>query len=176
MSPRPRVPGQRRMTRFENAWACATFGAIYPADPRLGPSAASLDVEGYLVDVRTNAQFRTALGLRLALWMVALAPLFVLRRFATITGLAESEREALLRALLVNPLYPVRQLVILLKAIAALLYARAPEIRAAIAPPLPDALADTGPRLVTLGRGPKSEGREHNDPIEREDDHGHRVA
>jgi hypothetical protein len=146
----------RTLTATENRWAEAAFGAIFPsnAHPKLRTGIVELDVPTFLTDLRSRVPYRSALGLRLAIWMVALAPIFVLHRFRTITGLDPKAREALVGALLVSSIYPVRQLVILLKAIGALLYGRAASVRSVMIPIRVPENATTGPRLVGLGRKP----------------------
>jgi hypothetical protein len=149
----------RTLTRTENRWAEAAFGAIFPsnAHPELRTGIVDLDVPTFLTDLRSRVPYRSALGLRLAIWMVAFAPLFVLGRFRTITGLDPKAREALVGALLVSSIYPVRQLLILLKAIGALLYGRAASVRAVMIPIRVPENATTGPRLIPgtrLGRKP----------------------
>jgi hypothetical protein len=144
---------KRTLTRTENRWAEAALGGIFPsnahADLRTG--ICDLDVQGFLTDVRSRVPYRSALGLRIAIWMVALAPIFVLHRFRTIEGLDPRAREALLAALLVSSFYPVRQLVMLLKAIGALLYGRAASVREVMMPRAADD-AITGPRLIAGAR------------------------
>lgn len=121
----------RRLSRFELACAKDAFVAIFP-----GPDGvASMDIEGYVEDTLARIPLEPALGVRLAIWIVALAPVFVLRRLRTLHGLAPSDRELVLVALATSPLYPVRQLVLALKALAALLYAGSPLVRARILAP-----------------------------------------
>jgi hypothetical protein len=74
--------------------------------------------------------FQAALGLRLAIWIVALAPLFVLGRFTTVIGLDQVAREQLIVKLLANRSYALRSLVLILKTIGALLYAGDDAVRA----------------------------------------------
>ena len=156
----------RTMTRTEVRWARAAFGAIFPkgASERFPTGIADLDVEGFLVDIRSRAPLKAALGLRLAIWVCALAPLFVIGKLATIASLDEPSRETVMKRLLQSPNYAVRQLVIFLKTIGALLWASAPAVRAAMVVgvlaagagaharanagvPVP---AQSGPRLVEL--------------------------
>jgi hypothetical protein len=147
---------QRTLTRVENQWAEAAFGAIFPsnAHPELRTGICDLDVASFLVDLRSRVPYRAALGLRLGIWMVALAPLFVLHRLRTISGLDPRSREVVLAALLGSSIYPVRQLVMLLKAIGALLYGKAASVRAVMIPARVPENATTGRRLIGLGRKP----------------------
>ena len=96
--------------------------------------------------------FKARLGLRVAVWLVALAPLFVLRRVATIRGLAPADGERVVAALCASRSYGVRSLVMLLKTFGALLYAGDDRIRARLRPATSDrrALADpAGSRRMT---------------------------
>jgi hypothetical protein len=121
----------RRLTRFEHAVAKDAFVAIFP-----GPDGvASMDVDGYMKDMLARIPLEPVLGVRLAIWIVALAPFFVLRRFRTLHGIAPSDRELVLVALATSRFYAVRQLVLALKALAAILYAGDPTVRARILAP-----------------------------------------
>ncbi len=139
-------------TRTELRWARAAFETIFPenASARLPMGIAQLDVEGFLSEVRARSPVDAALGLRIAIWIVALAPIVVLHRFATLASLARPERERVMRALLSSPVYAVRQLVLLLKAIGALLYAGAAPVRTSILSP---ARPTPSSSLVPLRRG-----------------------
>jgi hypothetical protein len=113
-----------KLAPFERRWAAATMTAIYPGSGDEGLAGlAAMDVDGFLRTLGDRLPLRAALGFRLAIWMVALAPLFVLRRLATIAGLALVERERLVDALLASRAYVVRSLALVLKAMGALLYA-----------------------------------------------------
>lgn len=137
------------MRSFEVHWLRAILRAIFPAAPDLGldVSAGDLDVGAFYGDLRRRVPGLTALGLRLALWCVALAPLFVLRRFATVAGLLPEERQRLLTRLAESPAYGVRQLALVFKATGALLYGAHPMVRAVMAPSSPAPLR-SGPRLA----------------------------
>jgi hypothetical protein len=137
------------LTRFELRWARDAFEAIFP-----GPDGIrSLDVEGFLARMVRTAPLEPALGVRVAIWIVALAPLFVLRRVATIHDLSPEEREGLVVRLASNALYPVRQLVLLLKTVGALLYAGDATVRARLlAPQATVALRKKSPAHVASQR------------------------
>jgi hypothetical protein len=113
-----------KLTRFESRWAEAAIGAIFPGSREEGlADICAMDVAGFLARVMRCIPFQVALGLRAAVWLVALAPLLVLGRFATITGLTVSEREALVVRLVASESYAIRSLVLILKTMGALLYA-----------------------------------------------------
>jgi hypothetical protein len=71
-----------------------------------------------------------AFGLRAAVWLFALSPIWHLGRARSISGLVEAERTALLRALLRHQTHVVRELTLLLKYAAALALLGTPSIRA----------------------------------------------
>jgi hypothetical protein len=130
-----------KLSRLENAWATAALSAMFPGSSESGlEGIEAMDVRGFLEDVMRTRPFRAALGLRVAIWMVALAPIFVLGRVATIAGLARCERERMLDALLANRTYVVRMLAMLLKAFGALLYAGDERVRARVRPARPQSL------------------------------------
>jgi hypothetical protein len=126
------------LTKLETTWAEAAMGAIFPGSRDAGlTDIRAMDLRGFLAQVMATVPFQAALGLRLAVWIVALAPLFVLRRFATIAGLDQAGREKVIEKLLVNRSYAVRSLVMILKTIGALLYAGDDVVRARMNAPAP---------------------------------------
>jgi hypothetical protein len=133
------------LTKLETTWAEAAMGAIFPgsSDTGLGDIRA-MDLRGFLSQVMLTVPFQAALGLRLAVWIVALAPLLVLGRFKTIMGLDQAGREDLIARLLANRVYAIRSLVMILKTIGALLYAGDDAVRARMNTPAPQ------PQLVSL--------------------------
>ena len=134
-----------RLTGIENRWAEAAMGAIFPGSREEGlTDIRAMDVRGFLGRVVASVPSKVALGLRLAVWIVALAPLFVLGRLATITSLAQADRERVVAALVMSRNYALRSLVMILKTMGALLYAGDDGVRARMMVP-------TKPKsLVTL--------------------------
>jgi hypothetical protein len=120
----------RQLSRTELTWARDAFDAIFPSQPSGAPGVGAMNIEGYLQDTFARIPLEPVCGLRIAIWIVALAPLFVLGRLATIHGLSKPDRERVLVGLTMSPVYAVRQLVVALKAMAALLYAGDPSVRA----------------------------------------------
>jgi hypothetical protein len=124
------------LTRWEDRWAQAAIGAIFPGLPEEGfGDIAAMDVPGFLRRVLRAVPFRAALGLRLAIWLVAFAPLFVVGRWTTIAGLALAERETLIARLGASETYAIRSLVMILKTMGALLYAGDDGVRARMRAP-----------------------------------------
>ena len=141
----------RTLTRTEMRWAKAAFSAIFPHKEggQMPIGICDLDLEEFLRATLVRVPLEPALGLRIAIWVVALAPIFVLRRVTTIHGLAPPDRERVVAALVASPIYAVRQLVIALKAIGAMLYAAAPAVRARMVMP-----KVSTPSLISLRVGP----------------------
>ena len=120
-----------RLFDFELAWADAAFDAFFPDGSALVHGIKQLKPGAFLDDMLADRELwlETSLGLRVTLWMIALAPLFVLRRFATIASLDAEERETLLDRLLTSRIYAVRQLVAGFKAMGSLCYSQSTAIR-----------------------------------------------
>ena len=124
-----------KLARFECRWAEAAMQAIFPGSTEAGLAGIqAMDVRSFLRELMQSLPWRAALGFRLAVWLVAVAPLFLLHRFVTITRLGLDERERILAALVASPSYAVRSLVLLLKALGALLYAADERVRTRMAP------------------------------------------
>jgi hypothetical protein len=125
-----------KLTRFELRWAEAAIGAIFPGSSESGlADIRGMDLAGFLREVLVVVPFKPALGMRLAIWMCALAPLFVLGRFATLAGLGLPEREEVVARLVASRFYVVRGLVMVLKTMGALLYAGDGAVRARMLAP-----------------------------------------
>jgi hypothetical protein len=120
----------RHLTRTELTWARDAFETIFPPRPGGACGIGAMDVEGYMTHTFARIPLEPALGIRLAIWIVALAPIFVLGRLRTIHRLSKDDRQRVLTRLTAHPVYAVRQLVLGLKAVAALLYAADPRVRA----------------------------------------------
>jgi hypothetical protein len=119
------------LTKLETTWAEASMGAIFPGSHDAGlADIRAMDLRGFLSRVLQTVPFQAAFGLRAAIWIVALAPLFVLGRFRTIVGLEQADRERLITTLVGNRSYVIRSLVMILKTIGALLYAGDDGVRA----------------------------------------------
>jgi hypothetical protein len=126
------------LTKLETTWAEAAMGAIFPGSRDAGlADLRGMDLRGFLSQVMSTVPFQAALGLRLAIWIVALAPLLVLGRFTTVVGLDRAAREDLIARLLANRSYALRSLVLILKTIGALLYAGDDAVRARMNAPAP---------------------------------------
>ncbi|MBS2012935.1 MAG: hypothetical protein JST00_08620 [Deltaproteobacteria bacterium] len=143
-----------RLFTFERAWTDAIWDAIFPAPPAHGDDRphlvhgiAQLAPGRYLDDALQVIPFEQALGLRLTLWVIAFAPLFVLKRFATMGGLGFDDRVRVMDTLIASESYLVRQMATGFKAVATLLYARSREIRTQMQTPL---RAEQSERLIAI--------------------------
>jgi hypothetical protein len=120
-----------KLSRLEMSWAEASMGAIFPGSSEAGlADIQAMDLRGFLAQVMRIVPFQAALGLRLAVWLVALAPLFVLGRLRTIAGLSPADRERVVTRLVASRAYAIRSLVLILKTMGALLYAGDDAVRA----------------------------------------------
>ena len=118
------------LTNTERRWAQTALVTIFPsgAHPRV-PGADVIDGGEALEGVCQRVPARVALGLRVAVWIFAISPLLVLRRFRTLSSLDPRAREEAVLGLLSYRVYFVRQLALLLKAFGALLYISARGVR-----------------------------------------------
>jgi hypothetical protein len=92
----------------------------HDAEPGLCPRSGEVDYLNAFRRMRRGSSMLAGLGLRLAVWMVALAPLWLLGRVATISTMARRERTELLSRLLMHNSLVVRELTMLLKLTAAM--------------------------------------------------------
>ena len=121
------------LTKLERSWARAALATMFPSGAHPGvPGADVIDGGESLDEVCRTVPARVALGLRAAVWILALAPLVVLFRLRTLAGLEPASRERVVLALLSSRVYVVRQLTLLLKAFGALIFVAAPGVREAI--------------------------------------------
>lgn len=135
---------------FERAWIDAAYTAMYPDPPRspLPKGISQMEPARFYGELLARVPTEQALGLRVTVWIIALAPLFVLHRLATIRALSEPDRVKVLERLLASPIYAVRQLVLGFKAMGSFHYTQDREVRRALLTVHPaPAPADSGPVL-----------------------------
>lgn len=119
------------MTRIERRWARAALHAFAPAGSMgLAPGPNEVDFLACMRRMMRRSTPLAAVGLRLAVWLVAWAPLWLWGRFTTIRGLAGPRRSELLAQLLGHPSYVVRELTALLKLAASFAFLGTPSVRA----------------------------------------------
>ena len=119
------------MMAFEKRWARHLLAAFAPpGGPGLAPAPEEVDYLGVLGRMVRGASPLAALGLRLAIWIAALAPLWLWGKLTTISKLAAERRPELLRELLGHRAFVVRELTLLLKLSAAMALLGTPSVRA----------------------------------------------
>ena len=134
------------MIGFENRWALATLEAFAPpAGPGFSPGTVEVDYVGTLEEMRSSGTTLSAIAIRLALWIVAVSPMWLSGQARTIASLPASERAELLARLLAHRVYLVRELSLLLKLCACMALFRVPELRAQTR--YDDPIAETSKRL-----------------------------
>ncbi|HEX4351975.1 MAG TPA: hypothetical protein VHZ95_03655 [Polyangiales bacterium] len=119
------------MTRFEQLWTSDVLTAFTQEEVQgLIPLPGEVDYLKAFRKMRNGSTALCALGLRIAIWMVAFAPLWLLGRFVTFSELARAERTQLLSRLLAHKNFAVRELTLLLKLTAAMAIFGTASIRA----------------------------------------------
>jgi hypothetical protein len=118
------------MMAFERRWARQLLAAFAPVGgPGLAPLEGEVDYSSTFVRMMREATPLAALGLRAAVWMAALAPLWLWGTLTTINKLAKERHPQLLRELLAHRVFAVRELSLLLKLCAAMALLGAPSVR-----------------------------------------------
>jgi hypothetical protein len=119
------------MMAFEQRWARQLLSAFAPSGgPGLAPHHDEVDYLGVVARMRREATPLAAFGLRIAIWIAALAPLWLWGKLTTISKLASERRTDLLRELLAHRAFVVRELATLLKLTAAMALLGTPSVRA----------------------------------------------
>jgi hypothetical protein len=134
------------LLRFEKRWADAAVRGIYPVreGARVNVPYERVDIGASFDETLEIVPFRAGVGLRIAIWMIALSPLFVIGRLATIASLAAADRDRVLSKLIASPTYLVRQITLLFKAFGALFVFRDLGLR--------EDVLRRGERLAQLGK------------------------
>jgi hypothetical protein len=119
------------MTRFEQDWTSDVLAAFTQDEAQgLSPLPGEVDYVKTFRRMRGGATGLCALGLRVAIWMVAFAPLWLHGRLLTFSKLARGERTQLLGRLLAHHSFAVRELTMLLKLTAAMALLGTASVRA----------------------------------------------
>lgn len=122
------------MTPLERRWAVDLLSAFAPetesAASGLAPLPGEVDYLTMFLRMRARATRLAALGLRAAVWIIALAPLWQRGRMQTLSALTAHARASKLAELLVHPSFIVRELALLLKLVASMALFAAPGVRA----------------------------------------------
>jgi len=122
------------LTPVERRWAHATLDTLFPGPERgaLPLGIEGMNVDAFLDETLERVPFEAALGLRAAFWVIALAPLFVLGKLATIASLHPADRLRVVSAISASPVYVLRSLVMMVKAMGALFYCGDARVRPSI--------------------------------------------
>jgi hypothetical protein len=105
---------------FERRWATAVLEAFAPpGGAGLAPEPGEVDYVGGMQRMLGSFTQRAAFGLRAALWIAALAPLWMWGRLSSVTRMPLPRRTELVKHLLVHRFFLVRELAFLLKTAAA---------------------------------------------------------
>jgi hypothetical protein len=116
---------------IERRWVSQLLGAFAPTGgPGLAPLPNEVDYVTAFTRMLRHATPLAAIGMRAALWMAALAPLWLWGRLSTVSKLAGERRSELLRQLLSHRAFAVRELTLLLKLAATMALLGTPSVRA----------------------------------------------
>jgi hypothetical protein len=119
------------MLQFERRWAQLILASFAPeGGPGLAPLPGEVDYVATFESMQLRARPLARVGLRAALWLVALAPLWLLGRFGTCARLSLAERQALLVRLAEHRAHPVREATFMLKLAACLALFASDDLRA----------------------------------------------
>lgn len=129
------------MKSFERKWAGDLLSAYAPETPPASPEGSSpaaglAPAPGEVDYLETFDRMRkrgtplAALGLRLAVWVLALAPFWSARALRTVSSLSVLQRSELLGRLLVHPFFIARELALLLKLCASMALLGTASVRA----------------------------------------------
>ncbi len=122
-----------KVTTREAAWLEAVGSAFAPEgdyrDGHLVPKPGEVDYVRTFCTMNAPAGPKVRYGIRAALALIALSPLWHQRRLATIEELGAKERTALVEELSHHPLQLVRELTLLLKVQSAMALLGTPSLR-----------------------------------------------
>ncbi|MFW5924596.1 MAG: hypothetical protein ACOCV4_00410 [Myxococcota bacterium] len=120
-----------RMLAFERRWAQALLEAFAPpGGAGLAPEAGEVDYVGGFERMNDAFTARAALGLRAALWIGALAPLWMWGRPSRVTTMPLERRTRLVAEICEHRIFLVRELAFLLKTAASFALLGTPSVRA----------------------------------------------
>jgi hypothetical protein len=120
-----------KFSALERRWIADIFDTMYPrnADPRLPLGVRDCDIEGYLDEIEKRWPAFSLFGYRATVIIIGLASIALLRTWRTFHQLGPDERVKVLASIYASRFYVVRQLVILLKASAGIIYGSEPRVR-----------------------------------------------
>lgn len=116
---------------FEERWVRVILGSFAPeAALGLSPREGEVDYVATFRGMRQSARPVARIGLRLALWLIALSPVWLTGRPRTLTDCALRARQALLARLLDHRAFAVREAALVLKLAACLALFASDAVRA----------------------------------------------
>ncbi len=115
-----------KLFRFEERMLVEESRAVLPKGP---VPAETVDFEAFYRELFAAAPPVVAFGLRGAIWLFALLPLFLLARLRLFSGLLPEERDLLLTRASEHRFYFLRQAAMALKTFACMAYFRDPRVR-----------------------------------------------
>lgn len=120
-------------TGFEQRMFAAIAEAVLPVRPEhgLGPATAQVPLDAFLRNLYANGPDRALLGVRAAIILVGLLPLFLFR-FRTFAGLSIGARSQLLTSMSHSNFYIVRELPMLLKTVALMAWGALADVQRAV--------------------------------------------
>jgi hypothetical protein len=108
------------MFSFERKWAVLVLSSFAGANEGFTVRQDEVDyLAGLQIFLRAGSE-KAGLGVRVAIAMAMIAPLWAWGRFCTMRSLSATERSELLAALLKHRFFAVRELCLLLKVIACM--------------------------------------------------------
>jgi hypothetical protein len=109
------------MLAFERRWVRDILSSFAPeGGPGLAPRVGEVDYERAFMSLHGSARLIARVGMRIALWLIALAPLWLRGERRTLPALPSEARQALLARLLEHRVYAVREAAFLMKLCACL--------------------------------------------------------
>jgi hypothetical protein len=134
-----------RMSRLERRWLLTIFDAMVPgpADGGLAIGGGDDAVGRFLDDLERRAPLEPRLGLRVAVWVVTLGPIFWRLRLRPFGRLKRAERVEFLDAMAAHPVYVLRELPVLLKTFLCMGLFALPPAQRAMGMPAADAQTPT---------------------------------
>jgi hypothetical protein len=121
-----------KLLSIERRFVQATLEGFAPEDSHEGlvPYAGEVDYVGAFLTIATSGTDRARIGVRAALWLVALAPLWMGFAFSTMAGLPQQKRAEVLDRMLNSSAFVPRELALLIKISAAFALMSTRSIRA----------------------------------------------
>lgn len=115
----------------------AALEALLPPDPALPVGLFDAGFEDFYARFRSEASPGMRVGFSAALWAAVWVAPFLIGRLPPISRLEPEDRERALEALVSSRVYALRQLGLVLKAVASFCYGADPRVRDAIGAPHP---------------------------------------